>query len=579
VNHYRRSGLPLLHLFWILALPCAAWTGTESGGRPAGIRVEELREWLNRLSSDQFEGRALFSEGLGLAAGYLAEQLTASGVTPGGDDGTYFQRVRVLGVRSRNRSTVVVESGGESRTFKNGDAVSFAENVGARRSFSSAEIEFVGYGLDAPSLQHRDYAGKDVAGKVVLWLGSSGPKAAGSGFRRMLSSRSSYAIEQKGAAAAIGPATRTTTLAGGRSDTSGDDEQESPRIRSGPAIEPPDFMTAQRLDREKAPAIGAQDDFFEFLFRDQEIAYSQLKKKAAEGEPLPGFNLKGVRITVNLDAEYRVVRTQYTRNVVGIVEGSDAGLKDTYVAFGSHYDHVGYSEGEVVETTGGLRRAEPRGRVGEGALEDRVWNGADDDGSGCVAMLGIAKSFARGPRPRRSMLFVWHTGEERGLYGSRFFADNPSVPLESIVVHVNMDMIGRNREDRAGEENRVYLIGSDRISTELHNLIVDANAALPNPLELDYELNDPGDTEQLYYRSDHYSYAAVGIPVVFLTTGLHPDYHANTDGAEKINYGKMARIARLAYEIGWRSGNLTHAPVRDNRGPRAGKGSTGKLRN
>jgi hypothetical protein len=578
VIHHKRSGYPLFHLFWFLALTCAAWTGTESSGR-SGIRIEELREWLTHFSSDQFEGRALFSEGLGLAAGYLAEQLKASGVTPGGDDGTYFQRVRVLGVRSRNRSTLIVESGGETRTFKNGDAVSFAENVGARRRFSSAEIEFVGYGLDAPSLQNMDYAGKDVSGKVVVWLGASGPKATGSGFRRVLTSRSRYAIEQKRAAAAIGPPARTTTLAGGRRDTSGDDEQESQGFRSGPAIEPPDFMTAQRLDREMSPAIGAQDEFFEFLFRDQKIAYSELKRKAAEGEPLPGFDLKGVRITVNLDAEYRVVRTQYTRNVVAIVEGSDARLGDSYVAFGSHYDHVGYSEGELVETTGGPRRAEPRGRVSQEALEDRVWNGADDDGSGCVAMLGIAKAFARGPRPRRSMLFVWHTGEERGLYGSRFFADNPSVPLEAIVAHINMDMIGRNREDRPGEENRVYLIGSDRISTELHNLIVDANAALASPLELDYELNDPGDTEQLYYRSDHYSYAAVGIPVVFLTTGLHPDYHANTDGAEKIHYPKMARIAQLAYEIGWRSGNLIHPPVRDNRGPRAGKGSTGKLGN
>jgi hypothetical protein len=451
--------------------------------------------------------------------------------------------------------------------------------VGVRRSFTSGAIEFVGYGLDAPSLEHMDYSGKNVRGKVVLWLGTSGPKAADSRMRRILSSRSRYAIEQKGAIAGIGPPVRTTTLAGSRPNPPQDGESESPGRRSGPSIEAPDFVTAQRLDREMAPEINAQDEFFEFLFKNQQIAYSGLKKKAADGEPLPAFTLKDVRITVNLDAEYRVVRTQYTRNVVGFVEGRDRQLRNTYVAFGSHYDHVGYSEGEVVETSGGPRRAEPRGRVKEGALDDRVWNGADDDGSGCIAMLGIAKAFALGPKPRRSMLFVWHTGEERGLYGSRFFADNPSVPLDRIVAHINMDMIGRNRGDSSAEENTVYLIGSDRISTELHNLIIDANASLSRPLELDYELNDPGDTEQLYYRSDHYSYAAMGIPVVFLTTGLHPDYHANTDGAEKINYEKMTRITQLAYEIGWRSGNLDHFPVRDNRGPRAGKRTSGKLTN
>jgi Zn-dependent M28 family amino/carboxypeptidase len=150
--------------------------------------------------------------------------------------------------------------------------------------------------------------------------------------------------------------------------------------------------------------------------------------------------------------------------------------------------------------------------------------------------------------------------------------------MERIVAQVNMDMVGRNRDDKPEESNTVYGVGDDRISTEFHNIAVDANAALGKPLKLDYEMNDPADLEQVYYRSDHYSYAAKGIPIVFLTTGLHADYHHNTDSVEKIDYAKMAAIGKLAYEIGARAANLEHPPARDNKGPRLGKGSSGKLK-
>jgi Zn-dependent M28 family amino/carboxypeptidase len=173
---------------------------------------------------------------------------------------------------------------------------------------------------------------------------------------------------------------------------------------------------------------------------------------------------------------------------------------------------------------------------------------------------------------------VWHAGEEKGLLGSRYYADYPTVALDRIVAQVNMDMVGRNRDDKQDESNTIYLVGDDRISTEFHNIAVDANEALTRPLKLDYEMNDPADLEQVYYRSDHYSYAAKGIPIVFLTTGLHPDYHHNTDSADKIDYNKMASVGKLAYEIGARTANLDHAPARDNKGPRLGKGSSGKLK-
>ncbi|MEK6323347.1 MAG: M28 family peptidase [Acidobacteriota bacterium] len=562
----------------------------KNNGRDA-ITQEDLKVWLTYLASDELEGRNTYTEGLGLAAAYIAERLRSWGVKPGGPNGSYFQRVAVLGVKSENNSSITVEANGQTRTFKNREGINFPSNVGGKRTVTSDQIEFVGYGLNAPLAKHNDYAGKNVKGKTVVWLGSTPPKGLEAPqYRRALTGRARYATEQEGAVATIGvPGNfrRGQGGAQGQGQAQGGQGQGGQGQAGGPPggnqfgggqADGSDFTTVQRLDNLIPPAVTAQDDFFEFLFSGADVKYAELKEKAAKGEPLPGFALKNVRTTFNIDASYQPVRTQYTRNVVGIVEGSDAKLKDTYVAFGAHYDHVGYFEGDATQAATATRSIRPPGRVTEGARDDRVWNGADDDGSGTVAMMGIAKAFATGPKPRRSLVFVWHSGEERGLWGSRYFADYPTVPMDKLVAEVNMDMVGRNRDNKAEEASTVYVVGSDRISTEFHNITVDANGALAKPLKLDYEMNDPTDLEQIYYRSDHYSYAAKGVPIVFLTTGLHPDYHTNTDSVEKINFEKMARIGQYAYEIGVRTANLDHPPGRDNRGPRVGKGSAGKLK-
>jgi hypothetical protein len=533
-------------------------------GNGATVKVEEVKEWLGYLASDELEGRNTFSEGLGLAAAYIAGHLKSWGVKPG-NNGSYFQRVAVLGVKSDNKSTVTVEVNGQSRTFKNSEGVTLPPNVGAKRTFTADQIEFVGYGLNSPQTGNNDYAGKNVKDKVVVWLGGQGPKNLSGQSMRVLGGRSREAISL-GAAASIGVA--------GAGRGRGGPQQQAP---TG-AVENPDFTTAERLDKAVPPAVSAGDEFFEFLFSGSEVKYAQLKEKAGSRDLLPAFALKNVRITFNLDAAYRVIKTQYTRNVVGIIEGSDARLKDTYVAFGAHYDHVGYSEGELKQTESGLQLLGGRGRITAGQAADRIWNGADDDGSGTVAIMAVAKAFATGPKPKRSLIFVWHTGEEKGLWGSRYFADLPTVPIDKIAAQVNIDMIGRNRDNKATEANTVYCVGSDRISTEFHNLTVDANNALTKPLNLDYEMNDPSDPEQIYYRSDHYSYAVKGIPIIFLTTALHPDYHANTDNPDKIEYEKLAHISQYAYEIGRLAANREKMPERDNKGARMGKGSSGKLK-
>jgi hypothetical protein len=445
---------------------------------------------------------------------------------------------------------------GQKRTFNQGEGVRFPSNVGGKRSVTLDAVEFVGYGLNLDG-DHNDYKGIDVKNKAVVWLGNRGPKGTDQQqAARLLRARASYATEEMGAAATIAP---PFDARGQRGPAQAANPPQAVGGRGAPPVQP-DFTTTQRLDSSVTPSVTATDEFLDFLFSACDFKYSDLKAKAEQQDELPRFSLKGVRLTFNLDADYQTVVTRYTRNVVGIVEGTDSRLKDTYVAFGAHYDHIGYTQGIL-----------PNGQT------DRINNGADDDGSGTTGLIGIARAFARGPKTKRSLIFVWHAGEELGEFGSKYFADYPTVPLDKIVTQLNMDMIGRNHDNLESESNTVYPVGSDRMSTELHNIMIDANVSLSKPLTLDFALNDPTDPERVYYRSDHYNYAVKGIPVIFFTTNLHPDYHRVTDSVEKINFEKMARIAQFVYETGRRVANLDHPPARDFKGPRLGKGSNGKI--
>ena len=559
---------------WVGVIVLGAVAALTAAGGAGAIRTPNLREWLTYLSSDELEGRAVFTAGYGLAAAYVGDHLHTFGVKPAGDHGSYLQSVRVLGVKTTSRATVSVSVNGETRSFADGEGITFPKNMGGKQTFTVDRVEFAGYGLDAPGAGHVDFRGKDVKDAAVIWLGSNGPKNIDQAtYRRLLTGRNRYATEQLGAAASIGPATVAGAGSAGRGGPAGGAPGAGgPGGGRGVPLPAADFTTVQRLDTPTPPTVSATDAFFEFLFSQAPVKYDELKRKATAQDELPSFRLPGATITFNVDADYQIVRTQLTQNVVGVIEGSDPQLKSTYVAFGAHLDHVGYAEGEVTRGSDNTaRRAGAVGRVTPGKEDDRIWNGADDDGSGTVALMALAKAFAEGPKPKRSLIFVWHAGEERGLWGSRYFADYPAVSMDTIVAQLNIDMIGRNRDDKASEANTVYLVGSDRISSELHALNRTANGAVSKPLTLNYEFNDPNDLEQLYYRSDHYSYAAKGIPIIFFTTGLHPDYHANTDEVSKIEFDKMTRITQMIFETGLRLANLDHAPVRDNKGPRAGR--------
>ena len=571
----------------MLVPACVLWISLTGQAQRGQISQADLKEWLTYIASDDLQGRQLFTEGLGLAGAYIAEHLKEWGVAPAGDSGTYFQTVRVLGMRTRSNSSVTVSANGQTRTFKDGDGVTFPRNQGGKQTIV-APVEFVGYGIDFAPLQHNDYAGRDMKGKVALFVGR-GVQGMTATHNRIINARGRDATEMKRAVASIGPvatnAGRGRGAGAGNEATDGTARGGAP-TRAVPAPPPAttnpaqrvDFQTARNLALPIAPQITVSDAFFEFIFAGTGYSYETLKALAAKQEPLPQIALRDVSVTINVDADYEQVQTRLTRNVVGLVRGTDAKLRDSYVGLGAHLDHVGYQQ--FAPTGGGAGpiatcpgQSRPTPRPG-----DIINNGADDDGSGTVSLMAVAKAFATGQKPKRSVLFVWHSGEEDGLHGSRYMSDHPVLPIEQMVAMLNIDMVGRNRCDDPAQADTVYLVGSERISTELHNLSEQANAALPRKMTLDYEYNDTNDTESLYTRSDHYSYASKGVPVIFYTTGLHRDYHAVTDEVDKIEFAKMARIAELVHATAARVANLDHPPARDFAGPRVGKGQTGLIR-
>src|SRR5262245_43143713 len=250
--------------------------GASSGGL-ASINPEDLKQWLTYIASDELQGRDTYSAGLGLASGYIQERLAAWDVRPAGDRGGYLQTVRVVGVKATSRSSMIVKVGNETRTFKDGEGVRFPRNAGVKRTFTLDRVEFAGYGLDVPASNHMDYRGKSVRGAAVVWLGASGPRGLDANYRRLLTGRNRYAIDQLQAAASIGAEMPRFGAGGGGAS------QASAGSRGGTA---PDFTTAQRLDQPIPPGLSAGDAFFTFLFSRAKVRYENLKRLAEARDAL-----------------------------------------------------------------------------------------------------------------------------------------------------------------------------------------------------------------------------------------------------------------------------------------------------
>lgn len=485
------------------------------------ITPSELRTHLEFLSSSELGGRYTLSPSLAIAARYLASQLEGYGFHGAGPNGNFLQTFEVVSSRpDEAKVSLDLNLGGRIEKERFGQ-----DFVGASDSASGeaqAELVFVGNGISAPEMKRDDYAGRDVKGKIVVVVG---------GFPGGID-RARLADNQHGAGAAkahgalgmlVIPPQRFLNFVKDKNALERFANRESVRLARETDGELPALTLGPDLAEKVLAAFGLNlKSVYEAVNKNQAIATKPAKCWA--------------HLSISLQQTRKTAE-----NVVAVLEGTDPQLKNEYVTFSAHYDHL---------ATG------PNGEI---------YHGADDDGSGTSAVLAIARAMAL-DRPRRSVLVIFHAGEELGLLGSEYNTDYaPVVPLDRMVVDLNIDMIGRSKpagdkdplDEHLTDANSVYLVGDNRISPELHEISEETNEQFQK-LKLDYYYNDPANPERIYYRSDHWNYAKHGVPVIFYFSGTHVDYHRPTDTVDKIDFSKMTQITRLIFETGWRIANLDH---------------------
>ncbi len=505
-----------------------AATGSGRFGNVDAIKAAELKEYLYFVASDEMEGRDTPSRGLDMTAEFLASKLAGWGVKPGGTDGTYLQKFALTSRRVLPEQSSASVNG---RSFKIGEEFIARPYAGQ----ASGRIVYVGHGHIIKAKNINAYQGVDVKGKTMLVVdgfpkGVTYQDIRGKKPGEDYDTPETYARAHGAKGIIYIPGSSTLTF------------WES-RYKS---FINPSRLTMERPQQsgEDIPVLYASEKMVKAILEDEKLDYETVRKQASEGALGEAFDLSpGKQASFEVTVKIEKAMTQ---NVVGIIEGADPVLKKEYVAVGAHYDHVG---------------------MRQSGAGDRIFNGADDDGSGTVATLAIAGALSRGAeRPKRSVIFVWHAGEEKGLWGSEYFTENPPVPINQIIAQLNIDMIGRSKKavdanpanrDLTGP-NGIYVIGSKLMSTDLGNLSEEVNNSYLK-LDFNYKYDAPNDPERFFFRSDHYNYAKRGIPIIFYFSGVHEDYHRPSDHADKIDYGKLEKVTRAIYAMMWR---LANAPTR-----------------
>ena len=511
------------------------------------ITAAQMRDILTFIAADELEGRDTPSRGLDTAAKFLAYNLSRWGFKPAGDNGTFFQQLTIQ--RGQLDS-------GQTKVEFNGQSFKFGEDFYPRPLQGTAKgaLVYVGHGRVVKAKGVNAYNGLDVKDKIVVVADGAFPAGVQpSDLKGRLGedydTPSNYARTHGAKGLLIVP-----------NPTQLNNWERLARQAQGGGRS----MLSGAQDLNGLPAVVASAKLLTALFQGETIEGAAILHQAATNEFTPGFALKSdkqlsLTITGKLDS-------LPTQNVVAIWEGSDPTLKNEYIAVGAHYDHVGTQPKSDEGKTDGWSRyklfLENAGRLGN---SDKLWNGADDDGSGTTAVLAIAEALAKSPRPKRSVMLVWHCGEEKGLWGSDYITNNPPVPLSQIATQLNIDMIGRSakeatssKRDRVTTADEIYVIGSKMMSSELGALSEAVNESYLK-LKFNYMYDEPNDPQRLFYRSDHFNYARKGIPIIFYFDGIHEDYHQASDQVEKIDFGKMERVTRTVFATLW---ELTNRPTR-----------------
>jgi len=529
--------MPSCRLAVIAALLVGAAAPAAAQRATPAISPDTLRRRLFALADDSMGGRQTGEIGNVKAADWVAAAFRTYGLEPAGDNGTWFQVLPFVRTAPDPASRLIAD-----RLLVPG--VDFVP-AGAPVNWRADGVRAIAGGTLGDTATYP--APADAAGKLVVFTVNPGVdyRTARQAFTTAIRGSPRFASAAGYAAALL--------------DLIGTDLVDQV-MAGGIATTPPPIGTSQ-------PIIFVTGSAASSLLAAGSLSGSIAWTQAPIGQP--------------------------ARNVVGILRGSDPALRNTYVSLSAHNDHVGFTRApvdhdstraynRVVRPMGADSRMRPATaeeatriaairdslRAAHPPRQDSIFNGADDDGTGTVALIELARVLSRGPRPKRSILFVNHAAEERGLLGSRWYTDHATVPLDSIVAEIDEDMIGRgNAADLpAGGPGYLEVIGSRRLSREFGDTLEAVNRRQSQPFTFNYEFDTPGHPLQYYCRADHYSYARYGIPSVALSRGEHMDYHQVTDEAQYIDYGALARVATLVQGAALALANMDHRPALD--GPR-----------
>jgi len=473
-----------------------------SGPYASTITEAELKEHLYTYASDEFEGRETGKPGQKKAVEYIRTHYEDLGIPPAQKNNNYFQNVPLEMAKLPSGSITI----GDKIYTIGEDFITFSSLEG-----SFDELVYAGYGIEEEN--YSDYANINVMGKLVL-VKAGEPKNEDGTYLltgTMINSKWSNMSE------------------------SINKRVESAMNNGAKAILYFDPQNYQRYERYYKRMKTNDSGRLGFKVDSDDTAYVLIQESMAK-ELLPSIeksnepDFSAIQITADLKSSNEEISTE---NVVAYIKGSEK--PNEYVVISSHLDHIGVS------------------------ANGKINNGADDDGSGTVALLEIAEAFKlatdAGKRPKRSVVFLHVTGEEKGLLGSRYYTDySPVFPLEQTVANLNIDMIGRIDPKREGDRNYVYLIGSDKLSSDLHKLSEEVNKKYTN-ITLDYSYNDENDPNRFYYRSDHYNFAKNNIPIIFYFNGTHDDYHRPGDTPDKINYDLLTNRTQLVFHTAWAVAN------------------------
>jgi Peptidase family M28 len=466
------------------------------------ITAEDLKKHLYIVASADFEGRETATEGQHKAAAYIENHFKSLGLLPGNGDN--YQLPYPVYQDSLISASLSVND--QPFTLNQDFFTPVASNN--ILSLLSSEVIFAGYGTSDSTRD--DYKDLNVRGRIVVVLGGNPPGTPVPTGRRFRGPSKADIAQRNGAAAVL-----TLQPAGNRPAqlTAAKGNMTISEYKRTNSIE--NFYITDKV----AQAIFGND-------------YSQLQS----GTPTNKV------YTAKIKMEFRKTTARLqASDVLGFLPGAD--LKDQIIVISAHMDHLGIRNGEI-------------------------YYGADDDGSGTVSILEIASAFAKakaaGKGPRRSILFLANSGEEEGLWGSQYYTDHPTYPLDKTNVDLNIDMIGRIDPNRKQGDsmNYVYVVGSDKLSTDLKPISEGMNQKY-SKLELDYKFDDPADPERIYYRSDHFNFARKGVPIIFYFDGIHADYHKPTDTPDKIDYDLLEKRARFVFYTAWEMADRNDMLKRD----------------